>query len=47
MIYTHMAGKGPVGVASPLDLLNDWQKEDVDAAVAATRVGWVDSIQMV
>jgi hypothetical protein len=36
MIYTHMAGKGPVGVASPLDLLNDWQKDDVDAAVAAT-----------
>jgi hypothetical protein len=31
-------------VASPLDLLNDWQREDVDAAVAATRLGWVDSV---
>jgi integron integrase len=47
MIYTHVARKGPAGVASPLDLLNDWQREDADAAVAATRVGWVDSIQMV
>jgi integrase len=47
MIYTHVARKGPAGVASPLDLLNDWQGEDVDAAVAATRVGWVDSIQLV
>jgi hypothetical protein len=38
-------GRG--GVASPLDPLDGWQREDVDAAVAATRVGWVDSIQMV
>jgi hypothetical protein len=47
MIYTHVARKGPASVASPLDQLNDWQREDVDAAVAATRVGWVESIQMV
>lgn len=46
MIYTHVARKGPAGVASPLDLLNDWQREDVDAAVVATRIGCVDSIQM-
>jgi integron integrase len=43
MIYTHVARKGPAGVASPLDLLNDWQREDADAAVAATRVGCEDS----
>jgi hypothetical protein len=36
-----------VGVASPLDLLNDSQREDVDEAVATTPVGWIDSIQMV
>ena len=47
MIYTHVARKGPAGVASPLDLLNDWQREDVDAAVAATRIDWADSTQMV
>jgi integrase len=47
MIYTHLARKGPAGVASPLDLLNEWQREDVDLAVAATRVGGVDLIQMV
>jgi hypothetical protein len=47
MIYTHVARKGPAGVARPLDLLNDWQREDVEAAVAATRVGCVDSIQVV
>jgi integrase len=47
MIYTHLARKGPAGVASPLDLLNEWQREDVDVAVAATRVGGVDLIQMV
>src|SRR5262249_62196732 len=46
MIYTHVARKGPAGVASPLDLLNDWQREDADAAVAATRGGWGDCIQM-
>src|SRR5262249_52064554 len=37
MIYTHVARQGVVGDTSPLDLLNDWQREAVDAAVAATR----------
>jgi hypothetical protein len=37
MIYAQVARKGPAGVASLLDLLKDWQREDVDAAVAATR----------
>jgi len=37
MIYTHVARKGPAGVTSPLDLLNDVQAADVAAAVSATR----------
>jgi integron integrase len=37
MIYAHMARKGPAGVTSPLDLLNDVQAGDVEAAVSATR----------
>jgi integron integrase len=36
MIYTHVARKGPAGVTSPLDLLNDLSADDVDGAVAAT-----------
>jgi integrase len=36
MIYTHVARKGPAGVASPLDLLNDVTDADVHAAVGAT-----------
>lgn len=37
MIYTHVARKGPAGVTSPLDLLNEWSAEQVAEAVAATR----------
>jgi len=37
MIYTHVARKGPAGVASPLDFLNEVTGEDLAAAVAATR----------
>jgi integron integrase len=37
MIYTHVARKGPAGVTSPLDLLNELKPEEVEAAVAATR----------
>ena len=47
MMYTHVARQGVARVTSPLDLLNDWQREEVDAAVAATRAGWVDCTQMV
>jgi len=36
MIYTHVARKGPAGVASPLDLLNDLTEAEVQAAVGAT-----------
>jgi integrase len=36
MIYTHVARKGVIGVASPLDLLNDINDEDLRAAVFAT-----------
>jgi integron integrase len=35
MIYTHVARKGVIGVASPLDLLNDISDEDLRAAVFA------------
>jgi integron integrase len=38
MIYTHVARKGIGGVTSPLDLLNDLEAGDVEAAVAATGV---------
>ena len=37
MIYTHVARKGPAGVTSPLDLLNDVNPDEVREAVAATR----------
>jgi len=37
MIYTHVARKGPAGVTSPLDLLEELKPEEVAAAVAATR----------
>jgi hypothetical protein len=37
MIYTHVARKGPAGVTSPLDLLEELKPEEVEAAVAATR----------
>lgn len=36
MIYTHVARKGPAGVTSPLDLLNDLTDAEVQAAVGAT-----------
>ncbi len=37
MIYTHVARKGPAGIASPLDLLDDLTDAEVQAAVGATR----------
>src|SRR5262249_3294091 len=37
MIYTHVARKGPAGVASPLDLLDDLGNPDVAAAVHTSR----------
>jgi integrase len=37
MIYTHVARKGPAGVTSPVDLLNDVTPEDMREAAAATR----------
>jgi integron integrase len=37
MIYTHMARKGPAGVTSPLDLLEELKPDEVEAAVSATR----------
>jgi len=37
MIYTHVARKGPAGVASPLDLLHDLTEAEVRAAVGATQ----------
>ena len=37
MIYLHVARKGVSGVTSPLDLLDGVGKEEVDAAVDATR----------
>jgi hypothetical protein len=37
MIYTHVARQGPAGVTSPLDLLEQLNSEEVDAAVTATR----------
>jgi hypothetical protein len=36
MIYTHVARKGPAGVASPLDLLADLTEANVQAAAAAS-----------
>jgi integron integrase len=37
MIYTHVARKGPAGVTSPLDLLNEVSSDEVRAAVEATK----------
>ena len=37
MIYTHVAQRGPAGVASPLDLLDDLTPDGIEAAAAATR----------
>jgi integron integrase len=37
MIYTHVAGKGPAGVTSPLDVLPELDVSDVEAAAAASR----------
>jgi integron integrase len=35
MIYTHVARKGPAGVPSPLDLLGEVTREEMEAAVSA------------
>jgi integron integrase len=37
MIYTHVARKGPAGVASPLDFLAELTPEAIEAAAAASR----------
>jgi hypothetical protein len=37
MIYTHVARKGPAGVASPLDGLGEFSHEELAAAAAANR----------
>jgi integron integrase len=37
MIYTHVARKGPAGVASPLDALADFDAADVEAAARESR----------
>jgi integron integrase len=37
MIYTHVARKGPAGIASPLDGLPDFSASELSDAVAATR----------
>lgn len=37
MIYTHIARKGPAGVASPLDVLDEIRDDDLQAAAAANR----------
>jgi integrase len=37
MVYTHVARRGPAGVASPLDLLGEVAPADVQAALEATR----------
>jgi hypothetical protein len=37
LIYTHVARNGPPGVASPLDLLNDVNADEMRAAVDATQ----------
>jgi integrase len=38
MIYTHVARKGPAGVASPFDLLEGVTDDDLRSAAAAGRV---------
>ena len=43
MIYTHVARKGPSGVTSPLDLLDDITEDGLRAAVNATRWSGMDS----
>jgi Phage integrase family len=37
MIYTHVAQKGPAGVASPLDALPDLTLDEVEGIAAANR----------
>ena len=37
MIYTHVMEKGVAGTRSPLDVLDELTREDVLAAVGATR----------
>jgi integrase len=37
MVYLHLARKGPAGVTSPLDLLAELTREEMDAAVTASR----------
>jgi integron integrase len=37
MIYTHVARKGPAGVASPLDFLGELTPEAIESAAAASR----------
>jgi integron integrase len=37
MIYTHVARKGPAGVTSPLDLLDQLTPDAIEAAAAASR----------
>jgi hypothetical protein len=37
MIYTHVARKGPVGVASPLDFLAEMTAEAIEEAAVASR----------
>jgi integrase len=38
MIYTHVARKGPAGVASPLDALPDLTLDEVEGVAAANRL---------
>ena len=37
MIYTHVARKGPAGVASPLDGLGEFTERDLNEAAEASR----------
>jgi site-specific recombinase XerD len=37
MIYTHVARRGPAGVASPLDILGELTAGDLEAALGGTR----------
>jgi hypothetical protein len=37
MIYTHVARKGPAGVTSPLDVLDEFAPQELHAAVQASR----------
>ena len=38
MIYTHVMQKGVAGTRSPLDVLDDLTREEVEAALDATRM---------